>query len=336
MPIPLPPVAYDSSLLPFAVIALSMVGITVFLLGKVLPASGSPPLITQMVLALSVLGGGSLLLLSLLFIFLNPNGAESWSFVLLAFNFMMMFPAGIWFVGLVVFRDRRVNPAGWFWPVTLAVVTTGSEAMMGVLFAYGSAGGPTALLPALATGLSSVWFFWSMAAIMAALLVWAPLGTVERWALLSLGAASVLGPWVTAYPAIGGAAMSVLMGGSFFALVRAAVRGRVPPDEGRLLLGLSTAFLAMTIAGLAVAVTGGSVAAALAFGAVMGVVMGVEAAYLIRRYYRGKMARPWVVRRGDESEVGVTAPSHGERGELPSRVPGVSTADSPRRDPVRS
>ncbi|HXY12354.1 MAG TPA: hypothetical protein VEJ85_02530, partial [Thermoplasmata archaeon] len=67
MLLPLPPVAYDSSLLPFAVIALAMVGITIFLLGKVLPAGGTPPLVTQMVLALAVLGGGSLLLLALLF-----------------------------------------------------------------------------------------------------------------------------------------------------------------------------------------------------------------------------------------------------------------------------
>jgi len=302
MDLPLPSLVYTSALLPFAVIAVVMIGITIFLLGKVLPSSGTPPLLTQMVLALAVLGGGSLLLLSLLSVFLDPNGAEAWTFVLLAFNFMMMFPAGIWFVGLVLFRDRRVDPASWFWPVTLAVVTTGSEALMGILFAYGVVGGSTATLPALASGLSSVWFFWSMAAIMAALLLWAPLGVVERWALLTLGVSAVLAPWVTAYPTVGGLAMSILMAGSFLALVRALLRGRAAPEEGRLLVGLAAAFLAMTATGFFVVASGGTVLSALSFGTVMALVMGVEVAYLIRRYYRGRMARPWLARRSDDSE----------------------------------
>jgi len=315
MEFPFPYLLFTPSLVPFAVIAISMIGITVFLLGKVLPANGAPPLITQMVLALAVLGGGSVLLLSLLFVFLNPNGTESWTFVLLAFNFMMMFPAGIWFVGQILFRDHRVDPDGWFWPVTLAVVVTGSEALMGVLFAYGTFGGSTAEVPALATGLSSVWFFWSMAAIMAALLAWAPLGTVERWALLALGGSSVLAPWVTSYPTVGGIAMSVLMAVAFLALVRALPRHRVDPHEGRLLVALSAAFLSMAVAGLFVAASGGSVLSTLTFGTLMGVVMGVEVAYLIRRYYRGRIARPWVARSVDESDAAVVPGS--------ARIPSV-------------
>ena len=301
--LPIPTLLFTPSLVPFAVIALAMVAITVFLLGMVLPADGRPPLVTQMVIALAVLGGGSLLLLSLLFVFLNPNGTEAWSYVLLSFNFMMMFPAGIWFVGLVVFRDRRINAGSWFWPATLSVVTTGSEALMGILFAYGVVGGPTTTAPALATGLSSVWFFWSMAGVMAALLVWAPLGTLERWALLTLAASAVVAPWVTAFPLVGGLSMSVLMAIAFLALVRALQRGRAAPEEGRLLLAVAAAFLSMTATGLLVAATGGSVAASLAFGSVMGVIMGVEVAYLIRRYYRGTMARPWLIRPADEADL---------------------------------
>jgi len=301
--LPLPALVFTPALVPFAVVALSMIGVTIFLLGTVLPTSGLPPLLTQMVIALAVLGGGSLLLLSLLFVFLNPNATESWTFVLLAFNFMMMFPAGIWFVSQILFRDRRVDAVGWFWPVTLSTVTTGSEALMGVLFAYGAVGGPTATVPALAVGLSSVWFFWSMAAVMTALLLWAPLGETERWALLALTASAVLGPWVTTYPTVGGVAMAVLMGASFVALLRALWQGRVAREEGRLLVGLAAAFLAMTLAGLGVAASGGTVIAAIGFGTVMGVVMGIEVAYLIHRYYRGRMARPWLSRAGDGSEV---------------------------------
>jgi hypothetical protein len=81
------------------------------------------------------------------------------------------------------------------------------------------------------------------------------------------------------------------------------LRGRVAREEGRLLVGLAAAFLAMTLAGLAVAASDGDVIASLGFGTVMGVVMGVEVAYLIHRYYRGRMARPWLMRASDESET---------------------------------
>ncbi|HTT46157.1 MAG TPA: hypothetical protein VMH38_09155 [Thermoplasmata archaeon] len=301
--LPIPSLLLTPALGPFAVIAVAMIGITIFLVGKVLPPNGVPPLLTQMVIALAVLGGGTLLLLSLLFVFLNPNGTEAWTFVLLAFNFMMMFPAGVWFVALVLFRDRRVDARSWFWPVTLSVVVTGSEALMGVLFAYGIVGGPTATVPALATGLSSVWFFWSMAAIMAALLVWAPLGVMERWALLTLGGAGVLAPWVAPFPTVGGLSMSVLMGGSFLALARALLRGHVPSQDGPLLVAVAAAFLAMALAGLFVVVSGGSDVSDITFGSVMGAVMGVEVAYLIRRYYTGRMERPWMVRSPDDLDA---------------------------------
>ncbi|HYA70477.1 MAG TPA: hypothetical protein VEH28_03820 [Thermoplasmata archaeon] len=324
MNLPFPSLLFTPSLVPFAVIALAMIGITVFLLGKVLPADGRPPLVTQMVIALAVLGGGSLLLLSLLFVFLNPNATESWTFVLLAFNFMMMFPAGIWFVGLVVFRDRRIDAGSWFWPATLAVVTTGSEALMGVLFAYGTVAGPTTTLAALATGLTSVWFFWSMAAVMAALLLWAPLGRLERWALVTLAAAAVLGPWVTSFPLIGGLLMAVLMAFAFVALIRSLQRGDVAPNEGRLLVAVAAAFLSMTVSGLLVAFTAGAVTSSLAFGSVMGIVMGVEVAYLIRRYYRGRMARPWLVRSVEETDTlaaGAPPPWESHRDSRPGERP---------------
>jgi hypothetical protein len=312
--LPLPALVLTAALVPFAVVALAMIGVTIFLLGKVLPPNGIPPLLTQMVIALAVLGGGSLLLLTLLYVFLDPDGTEAWTWVLLAFNFMMMFPAGIWFVSLILFRDRRVDAASWFWPILLSVVTTGSEALMGVLFAYGAVGGATAVLPALAVGLTSVWFFWSMAAVMTALLLWAPLRETERWALLALTAAAFLGPWVTTYPTAGGIAMSVVMGVSFGVLVRALLQGRVAPEEGRLLFALAAAFLAMALAGLAVAATGGSVPSAIAFGTVMGVVMAVEVAYLIHRYYQGRLGRPWLSRSSDEYD----ATSAGTEARLPS------------------
>jgi hypothetical protein len=301
MDVPLPPLPVDAALLPFVVVAVSMIVVTIFLFGMVLPADGRPPLVTQMVLALAVLAGGSVLLLSLVYVYLNPNGTDAWTWVLVSFNFMMMFPAGIWFVSLIVFRDRRVDLGGWGWPALIAVIATGSEVLMGILFAYAGSAGPLSTLDALALGLSSVWFFWSMAGVMTALILWAPLAPTERSALVALTGAAVLGPWVTTLPTIGGGAMGVLMVAVFLLILRALGRGRVVRSEVPLLFGLAGAFLAMAVAGFFVAATGGSSVADLAFGAIMAVVMVVEIAYLFRRFYTGAASGfvPWVARRGD-------------------------------------
>ncbi|MGD0250393.1 MAG: hypothetical protein ABSB97_05855 [Thermoplasmata archaeon] len=305
MDVPLPPIAVNAALFPFAIVAVSMILVTIFLFGKVLPADGHPPLVTQMVLALAVLGGGSVLLLSLVFVYINPNATEAWTWVLLGFNFMMMFPAGIWFVGLVLFRDRRVDLHGWAWPVMISAVTTGTEALMGVLFALAGAATTPTLLESLALGLTSVWFFWSMAAVMSALVLWAPLGRTERSALVALTASAVLAPWVTTVPTVGGAAMGALMVAVFLLLVRQLARGQVVPTEVPLLFGLVGAFLAMAVAGVFVAAAGGTAVSDLTFGTTMGVVMAVEIAYLFRRFYHGAAFAPWVPRRGD---VDVPAP----------------------------
>ncbi len=274
-----------------------MIGITIFVFGSVLPRDGRPPLVTQMLLALAVLGGGSVLLLALVFVFIDPNGTTAWTWVLLSFNFMMMGPAGLWFIGLVVFRDRRIRTDDWVWPVAFGLATTGSEILMGFLFALGGEGTPLPVLTTVSLGLSSIWFFWSMAAIMVALALWAPLAPVERGALVTLTVASFLAPWVTTYPTVGGIAMTGLMAGAFGYLVRSVLRGRaVQFEEIGLLIGLGVAFFAMAIAGVALAVTAGSVVAVLAFGTVMALVMGVEIAYLVRRFYLPSAARPWVGR----------------------------------------
>ncbi len=300
MELPLPPLSIDATLVPFAVVAISMIGVTIFLLAKILPSDGRPPLVTQMVLALAVLAGGSLLILALLFVFLNPNGTDSWTWVLMSFNFMMMAPAGIWFIGVILFRDRRVRTDSWAWPATIATVTTGSEALMGVLFVTGVAASTPDLATALAEGLTSVWFFWSMAGVMAALLLWAPLSRIERRALSALTLSAAVAPWVTAYPTVGGAAMGAIMAVVFVLLLRPLLGGEVAGREVGLLFGLAGAFLAMAIAGLVVAATGGRTLADLGFGGTMGAVMAVEIAYLFRRFYHGAAHSPWVARAPEE------------------------------------
>ncbi len=296
MDLPLPPIAFNGTLLPLAVVAIAMIGVTIFLLGKVLPVDGRPPLVSQVVLALAVLGGGSLLLLSLLLVFVNPNGYDAWTWVLMSFNFMMMAPIGIWFIGVIAFRDRRIRTQVWTWPGSIAIVTTGSEGLMGFLFAQGTASSPLTLLAVGAQGLASVWFFWSMAGVMTALILWAPVSKVERRALLALMVSAVVGPWVTAYPTIGGAAMGGVMALFFALLLRPLVRGEVAREEVGLLFGLAGAFLATALAGFTVAAGNGSPVTDLVFGITMAVVMAVEIAYLFRRFYHGAPFAPWVPR----------------------------------------
>jgi hypothetical protein len=282
---PLPSLDVSAGLAPFVAIAAPMVAVTVLVLGLVRPTDGRAPLVTQVLLAVAVVAGGSVLLLALLFVFLDTNGTTAWTWVLLAFNFMMMVPLGLWFVGQVVFRDRRIVPRSWLWPVGLGAAVTGSEVLMGLLFAVGGASGPLSVGRAFALGLSSVWFFWSMAGVMTPLVVWAPLSRVGRPAGWALVAASVVGPWVRSYPLEGGVAMALLMTGAFVALLRPISRGSAAGADVPLLLALGGAFVAMTASGLAVAVSGGSDAAVLGFGAVMALVMVGEVSYLLRQSY---------------------------------------------------
>ena len=283
MGLPLPALDVNAGLAPFAAVAVPMVVVTVLVLGLVRPADGRSPLLTQLLLAISVIGGGSVLLLALLFVFLDPNGTTAWTWVLLAFNFMMMVPLGLWFVGQIVFRDRRAPPGDWRWPVGLGLAVTGSEVLMGLVFVVGGAGGGVGPLPALALGLSSVWFFWSMAAVMAPLVLWAPLSPTARTGGWALVLAAVVGPWVRPFPLLGGAAMAALMGAALGALLRPLWRGAVAAPDARLLLGLAAAFFAMSTSGLAVAVSSGADGEVLAFGATMAVVMIAEVSYLIHR-----------------------------------------------------
>jgi len=297
----LPPLDVTTAFLPFAVVALLMVAVTLFVLTQILPRDGAPVPLTAMTIGIAILGGGSLLLLALLYVFLDPNGTTAWTWVLVSFNFMMMGPAGLWFVSLIVFRDRAVDPRSWVWPAVLAVVTVGSEVMMGVLFAVGGGNAPETLVGALALGLSSIWFDWSMAVVMVALLFWLPLSGLVRGSLAALTAAAFLAPWVVAAPLVGATGMAVLMTAVFGLLYRRlSTRGDLRAVDLRVPFGLALAFALMIAAQVAIVTSPGSDFAALAFGGTMALVMGIEVAFVLHRSWdsyhtdikRVQVARP--------------------------------------------
>ncbi len=297
----LPPLDVTTAFLPFAVVAVLMVGVTVFVLTQLLSRTGGPVPLTSMTIGVAVLAGSSILLLALLFVFIDPNGTTAWTWVLVAFNFMMMGPAGLWFVSLIVFRDRSVDATSWIWPVVLALATVGSEVLMGVLFAVGGGNAPATVVGALALGLSSIWFDWSMGVVMVALLVWLPLSRVVRGSLAALTTAAFLAPWVVAAPLVGLVGMAVLMIAVFGLLYRRlATRGELRATDLRIPFGLALAFSLMIAAQLAIVAAPGSDAAALAFGGTMALVMGTEVAFVLHRSWdsyhtdikRVQVARP--------------------------------------------
>ncbi len=285
-PLPLPALEVDGALAPFATIAVAMVVVTVVVLGLVRPGDGRPPLVTQLLLALAVICGGSVLLLALVFVFLDTNGTTAWTWVLTAFNFMMVAPVGLWFIGQIVFEDRRTRAGNWIWPIALGLAVTGSEVLMGLLFVIGGVAGAIGAGAAVADGLSSVWFFWSMAGIMAPLVRWAPLSRVGRVGGGALVIAAAVGPWVRSFPLYGGVAMAVVMTGALVAILQPLLHERVASEDGGLLLALAGAFVAMTVTGLAVAASGAAEPAVIAFGTTMAVVMVGEVGYLLRRTYQ--------------------------------------------------
>ncbi len=283
MQVPLPPLDINVGFLPFASIALSMIVITVFVLAMLLPRDRRSIPLTSMIIGLAALGGGSVLLLALLFVFVDPNGTTAWTWVLVAFNFMMMFPAGLWFVSLIVYRDRQVDWHGWLWPGLLALVVVGSEILMGILFAVGGGNAPGTAVGWLGLGLSSIWFDWSMATIMLALVVWLPISGVARATLVALTGAAFVAPWVVAAPLVGAVAMGVLMTLSFVWFYRyLAGRPAVRAGDVGGVLGLAAAFSLMVAAQGAVVAMPGSELAAAGFGTAMAIVMTGEVAFVVR------------------------------------------------------
>jgi hypothetical protein len=297
----LPPLDVTVGFLPFAAVALSMVVVTIFVLTQILPRAGGAIPLTSMIFGVSLLAGSSILLLALLWVFIDPNGTTAWTWVLVAFNFMMMGPAGLWFVSLIVYRDRAIDAPSWGWPAIIALATVGSEVLMGVLFAVGSGTAPTTLVGGLALGLSSIWFDWSMGAIMAALLLWLPLRGLARLSLAALTAAAFLAPWVVAVPAVGAAGMGGLMV-VVFGLVyrRLAQRATLRAADFWVPFGLAIAFSLMIAAQVAIVAAPGSDVAALAFGGTTAVVMSAEVAFVLHRSWdsyhtdikRVQVARP--------------------------------------------
>jgi hypothetical protein len=263
------------------IIAVAMIVAEVYILTQILPRTGPPPAMTRMVIGSTALVGSSGVLMALLGAYLQSN-LNTYSVVLLAFNGMMLLPPGLWFVSLIVFEDRKIRPESWWWPVAVTAMASSAELLMGLFFsvAAGVAMDPWSVV---AGTLTSVWYLWSMASAMVALLLWVRLERVVRVPLVGLAAAGVVAPIVPVDPVLGALLMTAVMAITLLASVQ-TLRGNrtVVPGAGRVLNGVVGAFLLMSVAGLSLALAPDSLPATLGFGLVMAVAMTAEFLFLVR------------------------------------------------------
>jgi hypothetical protein len=152
---------------------------------------------------------------------------------------------------------------------------------MGVFFTV-AGGSPLDPVSVLAGSLTSAWFLWSMAAAMVALLLWVRLPRAVRDPLLGLAAAGAVAPVVPVDPPLGALLMAVVMAATLLVVLQSLRVGTAGARVGRLFNGVIAAFLAMSVTGATLALAPGSVAAALAFGMTMAVVMAVEFVVVVR------------------------------------------------------
>ncbi|MCI4326544.1 MAG: hypothetical protein L3K16_02770 [Thermoplasmata archaeon] len=269
----------DFDLTADVAVSIGMVVAEVFILTQIVPRTGPAPPLTRMIIGTSALLGSSGVLMALLGAFLQPD-LSSYTIVLMMFNFMMLVPPGLWFISLIVFEDRVVQRTDWFWPVAITAMATSAELLMGLFFTV--AGGSALDVPTVLTGtLTSAWFLWSMAAAMVALLLWVPLRRAVRDPLLGLAAAGVVAPFVPVDPPVGALLMGAVMAVTVLEAFQLVRTGR-GAGVGRVLNLVVGAFLAMNLAGVAIALDPNSLVPTLAFGTIMAVTMAVEFLFLVR------------------------------------------------------
>lgn len=277
-----PPLGVTSALGAYAGVAIAMVAVEVYLLLQILPREGGPPTLSRMTIGSSALLGSAAFLLSLLDLLFFPNSYTAATVVLWGLNFMMFAPPGLWVIAIIVYHDRRVRSDSLWWPVLIAGTATSAEIMMGLLFSV-STPIPVLDLANLALALVSPWFAWSMAAAMAALLLWVPLPRVEREGLATLVVASIVVPWVAAAPLLGALLMSATMAGTYVLVFRRLSRPTgVSRRDSAVLLAVSGAFIVMAGAVWLYLLSPGTTGL-LAFGTATMLVMATELAYVARR-----------------------------------------------------
>lgn len=270
-------------------IAAFMAGLNLWILFQFFPRHRTTPTWSRAILVAYLLAASVALWVSVVFDLLSGNGAVGWTAVMFGLQFMMMAPF-VWVVPLILKGDHlHVRLTGWSWPVFLSLLVLANELAMGASF-VGVLGGTAAIAPAGAFGpivgtarsILSVWFLWVMFANMVPLLLWAPLGAIEKRALLALAASGLVAPLVEVQLWAGLAAVSIVMAGAVGFLVARLLQGKDEVTGPWLLTGVVAAFAGMVLGQAGFLMGPGNPWAPVPFAFVMLVVMGAELLFVVR------------------------------------------------------
>lgn len=227
---------------------------------------------------------------TLLFDLWDPGGAGL-GVAVVGMNLMATGPALLLALRGWKSASLPVPGSSWGWSIALTAALTGTETLMGAVFA-GLELGPSRLWPSAPGGLYSAlvevllspWFLWGMVVAMVVLLCWVSLPAIERDVFLGLTATGVLGPLALTSPLAVALGMGTLMLVTI-AIILGPIRSgeSVAPEFVTVAWGALVAFALMTAAELASLVDVHAVIAQLPFALTMFVVMFGEMVYLVRR-----------------------------------------------------
>ncbi|MDE1837035.1 MAG: hypothetical protein KGJ23_10500 [Euryarchaeota archaeon] len=237
----------------YAAVAAGMVAFNIWVFLQFFPRKGGTPTLSHAILVAFLLFSSLVLWITVLYDVLSGDTSVGFTAALFGIQIMMTAPFVWAFVTILRGHERRVETGSWAWAIFLGLIMLGNELLMGAVYTLAlgtpiSLNGPNGLLNGFAYSAGSVWFFWAMFTNMVLLLCWVPLPREERLPLLGLAASALVGPWVVSSPVLGSVLMAVVMTGTFIVLFEElGRRPAVSSSHLGLVLGVSFAFLVMTV-----------------------------------------------------------------------------------------
>lgn len=232
---------------PLVVLAVGMIAVNLYVFRELFAVPSRPPR-SSFVFGTSVMVAQAVLWFGVAYYLFLPSVG---GFVLfgVATQFMMV-PFGIWFISLVLRQSlKSIDGDSLRWPLVFAVLLLGTEFGMSLAFAALAPtpvglGGPVRDLLA---PMTTLWFFWPMAATMALLWYLArPTGSL-RVGIYALTALSFAGPWVIEQPVAGAIGAGLIMAVGLAAVLYPWPIPLPAGESGTWRFGLLAAFAAMSL-----------------------------------------------------------------------------------------
>jgi hypothetical protein len=240
-----------STTLPFAAVAVGMIGLNLYIIYRLL-AGHSVPALSTFVLGAAVLVSQAVFWGGVAY-YLEVPTVDGFVIFSLAIQFMMV-PVGVWFVSLVFEEgEHPVRAKSALWPVVLALLLLFNELLMSWAFAALVPGSLPAGLStltsagqALLVASSTAWYYWPMGVSMLVLVRWSGLALSDRRALYTLTLSAFVAPWAFEVPLVGACAMAAVMALALAILWHGLQSPNLPRPSIRLRAAVVIAFLVMS------------------------------------------------------------------------------------------